>query len=97
MLEAESGQMRLDQLGSELAVGRLDGDELGAGETLGCTALVNVDVRAGRTDDRVLGAHDRSKRHDVGARAVEDVVDVALLAKQLAKSSSARAVYGSYP
>ena len=54
--------------GRQLAVLGGNVDELGAGETLRGAALVGVDVRRGRADDRLVRREDRLQRDDVGSR-----------------------------
>ena len=78
MLVAAPGQPAGDQLGRDLAVGRGDGQQLGAEDPLGRAALVGVDVRGLGADDGLVPAEQEAEAEHVRAAAVEDQVGLAL-------------------
>jgi hypothetical protein len=84
VLVAPAPGLSVDEVGRELAVGRVDGQQLEPADALGCTALVGVDVRRRRIDDCTPSRHDAGQSHDVGARAVEDGVDLDLGPQEVA-------------
>jgi hypothetical protein len=63
--------LSIDQLRGEFAVGRLDGQELDAGDTLGSPGLIGVDVRGLGAHHRTPAGDHRLEPDDVGAGAVE--------------------------
>ena len=65
----------------ELSVGRADGEQLTTGEVLRRAALVNVDVRRRRTDDRVVRGGQCLQAQYVRARAAEDEEDARVCAE----------------
>jgi hypothetical protein len=70
VLVADPHHERLDQLARQPPVGRVGEQQLAAG-ALGGAALVDVQVRAARADDRLPGLGERLDRQHVGGRAVE--------------------------
>ncbi len=85
VLVADPPELRRDELGRELAVGRRHRLELAAGDPLRRAALVDVDVRPGGADDRLPGPAQRPQAQDVRRAAVEDEVGARLLAEVLAQ------------
>ena len=85
MLEAEAMQPCLHQLGSELAVGGVDGEQTAADDTLGSTAFVDVDMcRLSAHHSLVRAAHGVDAEH-VGTGAVEDEIYPGLRAELAAE------------
>ena len=75
--------LAVDELGGQLAVGRLDREQLDAGDLLGRAGLVGVDVRGLRADDGAPAREHRLQADDIRARAVEDREDLHALAEVL--------------
>src|SRR5665647_3023121 len=72
VLIAPTSRLQLDQLGSELALRRRHREQLEPADTLGRTALVDVDVRGLGADDGIPALGHRLQRDDVGAGPIED-------------------------
>jgi hypothetical protein len=72
VLVAPAPCLAVDQLGGQLAVGRLDREQLEARDPLGCTVLVGVDVRGLGADDGAPARQHRLQAEHVGAGSVED-------------------------
>ena len=69
---AAAGLPAAEVVGRELPVLGGDGVELGAGDPLGCAALVDVHVRGVGADHRLEAARERVEGGDVGPGPVED-------------------------
>ena len=72
VLEAPVGEVRADELRRQLAVGRGDGHQRGAGHEGGCAALIDGDVGGLGAEDTVERSHAGALGHHVGAGAVEN-------------------------
>jgi len=72
VLVAPAPGLLVDECGSELAVGGIDGEQLEAGHPLGGAALIRVDVRGARRDDGAPARKHAGERGHIGPGAVED-------------------------
>ena len=73
---AEAPGLGVDEVRGQLAVRRRDGPQLDPRAVLGCTALVDVDMRRRGTEDRLPALGHRLQGDDVCAGAVEHREDL---------------------
>jgi hypothetical protein len=85
VLVADAHEERLDELGSQPAVRRVDDEQL-APRALGSAALVDVQVRGARADDRLPGLRQRLQTEHIRASSVEHWKCLGIRSKMVAKA-----------